>query len=259
MSNLHSLRWVTSLGRVLGERFGSDAKTMNSTMALPIAPSPCNEIVSRSTSLLLAIVVITTQADAALITVGGLTTVRFWESTGPFVPYDFGRNSPEMTTQLGVGALGPTSFDFSPLVDENYDVFYSDANGNFNVNGDYVTVEAVFPHPAPFGGGLNLGAVDLVINNQIYRSDILASWVGLGNNYIPGSELLAVDADTPIPSTDTTMGNTSSPIPQHLRVTVGWSSVPEPASGGFLGLGLTAMLLRRARRNSKSTCQFGSG
>jgi hypothetical protein len=187
-------------------------------------------------------------AQAAIINTPGLTHVRIWESTGPFTAYDFVQNGPQMTTQLGVGNLTPSTNDFSPLIDENYDVFYSDANGNFNINGNYVTVEAVFPRPLPAGGGLNLGAVDLIISSLPVRADILASWVGLGNNYIAGSEVLAVDVDNfPFPpTTDTTMGSTITSPTQHLRVTVTWSGfVPEPSTVALGAFGLLGMLVRR--------------
>ena len=177
----------------------------------------------------------------------GLSMIRFWESTGPFVPYDFPPVG-AMTSYFGVPFLGPGlgNNDFSPLFDENYDVYYSDAAGNFDPNGDCVSIEAVFPNSLPSGGGLNIGAVDLLFTNgTILRADTLKSWVGLGNNYIPGSELLAVDIDTPIPSTDTTMGSTSTPPTQHLRITVGWSQIPEPSTSL---LGITSVLALTLRR-----------
>jgi hypothetical protein len=187
--------------------------------------------------------------QAAIMTTPGLIGVTFWEATGPVSPYTFAFNSPQMTTQLGVGILGPNTNDFSPLVDENYDVFYSDSNGNFNLNGNYVTVEAVFPHPLPSGGGLNLAAVDLVFGSGTLRADVLASFVGLGNNYIPGSEVFAVDADTAIPSTATTMGSTIIPPTQHMRVTVTWKSlVPEPTSMAMALTGTGLLMFRRKRR-----------
>ena len=184
--------------------------------------------------------------QAAIISTPGLIGVRFWEATGPFVPFTFAPNSSEMTNQLGVGVLGPGNDDFSQLPTENYDVFYSDVNGNFNLNGNYVTVEAVYPN-ATGGGGLNLGAVDLVFGSGTLRADMLASFVGLGPNFLPGSVLNAVDADTAIPSTATTMGSTVIPPQQHLRVTVTWSKlpVPEPASAVMAMAGLAAFALRR--------------
>ena len=134
------------------------------------------------------------------------------------------------------------SNDFVGVPNEYYDVFYSNANGSFNVNGNYVTVEARYDN-ASGGGGLNIGAVDLVIGSTAVRADVLTSWVGLGTNYIAGSELLSVDpADvTPVPTTFTTMGNTAG-VPGRMRVTVTWSKlVPEPTSCVLMACGLVGM------------------
>jgi hypothetical protein len=181
---------------------------------------------------------------AAIINTPGLTAVRFWEGTGGVNAFTFVQNGPEMTTQIGA-LLGPSNEDFSQIANENYDVFYSDANGNFNLNGNHVTVEAVYTNPSG-GGGLNIAAVDLVFGSGILRADVLSSWVGLGSNYAAGSEVLAVDVDSPIPATLTTMGNTVGTT-QHLRVTVTWSHlpVPEPTSCLLLMCGLAGVMLRR--------------
>lgn len=56
--------------------------------------------------------------QAGIMNTPGLNNVRFWESTGPFVPYNFLPGSPEMTTKLGVGTLGPSAFDFTTAADE---------------------------------------------------------------------------------------------------------------------------------------------
>jgi hypothetical protein len=185
-------------------------------------------------------------SQAAIINTPGLISVRFWEGTGGVNAFTFAQNGPEMSNQIGA-LLGPGNEDFSQIANENYDVFYSDANGNFNLNGNHVTVECVYPVPNG-GGGLNLAAVDLVFGSGILRADVLSSWVGLGTNYAPASVVLAVDADTAIPTTLTTMGSTMIPPTQHLRVTVTWShlQVPEPGTG-FLALSSLASLLLRRR------------
>lgn len=187
-----------------------------------------------------------TKTHAAIMNMPGLTHVIVWEATGPILPYFFVQNGLQMTNQLGVGVLGPNNFDFAPLANENYDVFYSDANGNFNLNGNYVTVEAVYPN-ASGGGGLNVAAVDLFFGSSSMRADVLASFQGLGPNYAAGSEVFAADLD-PGPATATTMGSTMVPPTQHLRVTVTWShlTVPEPATLPMTLLGSVLFLRRKA-------------
>jgi len=167
------------------------------------------------------------------MTFPGLSGIRFTEYSGGPIVTTYLPASPQMTAQLGT--LNAGSNDFTGVPQEAYDVFYSDANGAFNLNGDYVTIEATFPGTA--GGGLNIAAVDMLLGPapfMICRADILGSSVGLGSNYIAGSELLAVDPDTAPPAapvTFTTMGNTAG-INSRLRVTVGWTKVlvPEPST-----------------------------
>lgn len=192
-------------------------------------------------------------AQAGVMTFPGLTAIRFTEFSGGPNFHTFLPAGPVMTTQLGV--LNPGNRDFAGVPLESYDVFYSDANGAFNINGNYVTVEARFPGQG--GGGLNIGAVDLLLGPapfMICRADVLASFVGMGGNYIPGSEVNAADpADVaPIPATFTTMGNTAG-VPGRLRVTVGWTKiVPEPASSALVLLGSALVPGVRRRRRADS-------
>lgn len=186
-------------------------------------------------------------AQAAVMTFPGLTAIRFTEVSGIGLPHFFLPASPQMTNQLGV--LNVVNNDFTGAPTEVYDVFYSDANGALNVNGNYVTIEARFAGQA--GGGLNIAAVDLLLGPapfMICRADILASFVGLGSNYVPGSELLAVDPDGVIPSTFSVMGNTAG-VTGRMRVTVGWTKiVPEPSSVGFAIIACAFVVCGRARR-----------
>lgn len=187
------------------------------------------------------------KTQAAIINTPGLTHVIVWEATGPIMPYFFVQNGPQMTNQLGVGVLGPSNNDFSPLQNENYDVFYSDANGNFNLNGNYVTVETLYPN-ATGGGGGNVAAVDLFFasSSTSLRADVLASFQGLGPNYAAGSEVFSADPDAG-PTTFTSMGSTMVPPTQHLRVTVTWKqfNVPEPNTFGLSTLSLAVAAFRR--------------
>jgi len=190
---------------------------------------PVNQI-SKLVVALFTVLAVQPTIHASVMSFPGLSGIRFSEISGFTLQHYFLPNSPAMTSQLAT--LDAASNDFLGVPNEFYDVFYSDANGSFNLSGSYVTVEAKFDGQG--GGGLNLAAVDLLLGPAPYvvcRADILASFVGMGSNYIPGSELLAVDPDSPIPTTATVMGNTAG-VPGRLRVTVGWTKlqVPEPST-----------------------------
>ncbi len=188
---------------------------------------------------------------AAVSAFPGLLGIRIWEFSGGPVLHSYLPLAPQLLNQLPV--LNGLNNDFLGTPAEPYDVFYSNANGTANPLGDYLTVEARYPFPN-VGGGLNLGAVDMVLgpatNPMICRADILASFVGSGPNYIPGSELNAVDPfdTTLIPATATTMGSTANTTAR-MRVTVGWKKIPEPASVG-LSIIAAAMLALMARRRA---------
>jgi hypothetical protein len=215
---------------------------------------------SRLTAALASAAVLLTAATtshAAVSAFPGLVGVRIWEFSGGPNAHTYLPLAPQLLNQLPV--LNNVINDFTGVPVEPYDVFYSDASGAPNPLGNYLTVEAKYPFPN-VGGGLNLGAVDLLIGPapfMICRADILASFVGLGPNYIPGSELNAVDPfdTTPIPATATTMGSNPTPL-QRMRVTVGWKKilVPEPATAGLSASAAAALgLMARRRRGGAPT------
>src|SRR5512136_2066101 len=137
-----------------------------------------------------------------------LVSITFWERTGGSgpTPYTFGVDSAQLTTRL-VDPLGTGNSDFGGVPGhEFYDVFYSDVNGAFDVNGEYLTIEGVFDVGFPAGGGLNLAEIGLNFSGTPTEfGNWVASFVALGNNAIPSSVGLAIDGDL---QTNTTMGNT---------------------------------------------------
>ena len=201
------------------------------------------------------------QADS-IQSLPNLSTVTFLERTGSIGSEDiktFSYNSTELTTRRSdplaysasllnydfTGALyGTNSGNYS----ECYDVFYSDSSGNFNINGEYITIEAVwpryqgyFPDTGTVGGGLNIAAVYLTFadSSKVY-ADITASYVAFGNNKVVESYGWATDGSE---ETTTTMGNTIQPDhPDRLRITVGFSS-PEPPPSGVPEPGTIILML----------------
>jgi len=155
----------------------------------------------------------------------GLTSISFWERTS-VAPTAFTPPIGALTTPLN-GPLGPNS-DFEGVTGEEfYDVFYSNWDGAFNSNGQFVTIEAVWNVGAPHGGGLNIARVDF--NGTGNSANSVASFVALGDNALSNNVGKAVDVD-PSALTHTTMGNTIGQT-QRLRVTVGFpcSCVPPPS------------------------------
>ncbi len=172
----------------------------------------------------------------------GLDSITIYEQSGPVFSNTFGANSTEMTTRLS-GPLSVSNRDFSGASQEHYDVFYSDVNGNFDIDGDYISIECRFDQNFA-GGGLNLSGIELNFSNapSIFGCQV-GSFVSLGSNGIPSSVVNGVDGNL---STTTTMGNTFGTT-QRLRVTVGGfpcgNQIPTLSDWGFIMLGLIILCL----------------
>ena len=158
-----------------------------------------------------------------------LTSITFYERTGGVAPtaFTFSVGSPELTTRLS-DPLGPGNHDIPGAPTEFYDVFYSNADGTFNPNGEYLTIEGVFLQGLPQGGGLNLAEIALNFTGGLPSEfgSFVASFVALGDNAIPGDVGLAIDNNL---LTHTTMGNTIGQA-QRLRVTLGFRSASGAAA-----------------------------
>ena len=155
-----------------------------------------------------------------------LTSITFYERTGGVAPtpFTFAINSPPLTTRLG-DPLSASNSDIPGAATEFYDVFYSDADGTFNPNGQFLTIEGVFLVGLPEGGGLNLAEISLNFTSAPPEfGSFVASFVALGDNAIPGDVANAIDGNL---QTHTTMGNTIGQT-QRMRVTLGFRSALAP-------------------------------
>lgn len=156
----------------------------------------------------------------------GLDSITFYERTGGDAPtpYTFTSNGPELTTQLA-DPLDVGNMDIPGASTEFYDVYYSDKEGVFDIDGSYLTISGVFGQALPAGGGLNLAEIGLNFTDAgTEYGNYVASSVALGDNAVEASVPNCIDGDL---QTHTTMGNTVGQN-QRLRLTLGFLSTSGP-------------------------------
>lgn len=161
----------------------------------------------------------------------GLESITFHERTGGDAPtpYTFTVDGAELSARLA-DPLTDSSFDISGAQGEFYDVYYSDIDGNFELDGLYLTISGIYSTGLPAGGGLNLAEIGLNFDDDTTEfGNYVASFVILGDNAVQpdGNVENCIDGDL---QTHSTMGNTLSSN-DRLRITLGFlsSSGPPPA------------------------------
>ncbi|MCA9706633.1 MAG: hypothetical protein KDK70_12340 [Myxococcales bacterium] len=160
----------------------------------------------------------------------GLVSITFYERTGGTEPdaFTFAVDGSELTVRLA-DPLADGNFDIDGATGEFYDVYYSDQDGVFDIDGRYLTISGVFGQPLPAGGGLNLAEIGLNFQDATEYGNYVASFVILGDNAVQpdGNADNAIDGDL---QTHTTMGNTVG-SQERLRVTLGFLSSSGPPPG----------------------------
>ena len=155
-----------------------------------------------------------------------LESITFYERTGGVAPdpFTFSVDGPELTVRLD-DPLANNNFDIDGASGEFYDVYYSDEDGGYQLDGSYLTISGTFAQALPAGGGLNLAEISLNFSDQtVEYGNYVASFVALGDNAVPENVERAIDGDL---QTHTTMGNTVGQI-ERLRVTLGFDSTSGP-------------------------------
>jgi hypothetical protein len=154
----------------------------------------------------------------------GLVSITYYETTTVVNSYTFQVNGPEMTTKIA--NMTATNNDIKGADTEYYDVYYSDDQGVFDIDGAYLTIAGVFLATLPAGGGLNLAEIALNYMGQSPEyGNYVASFVALGDNAIPADVPKAIDSNL---MTCTTMGNTVNDPGKLLRITLGFKSSSGP-------------------------------
>lgn len=151
-----------------------------------------------------------------------LMSITFYERTGGVAPnpYEFTVNGPELTARAP-DPLDPGTADIMGASTEYYDVYYSNEDGTFNLDGSYLTISGSFLQTLPAGGGLNLAEIALNYQGKPTEyGNYVASYLALGDNKDEASVPNCIDGDL---QTHTTMGNTVGQA-DRLRLTLGFKS-----------------------------------
>lgn len=184
-------------------------------------------------------------------TLAGLSTISVFERTGTTHEIGFTPDSAAVTTRLS-GDLAPGNRDFQGVASEHYDLFYSDADGSFNPDGAFLSIEAAFL--SSVGGGGNISGAALNFGPGAEFATVVSSFVG-GNAFNPATLDRAVDG---LLNTFATLGGTDTPD-QRMRITLGFaSSAPAsqnsqnhqdlPAPEGLLALAAAGLIALRRRK-----------
>ena len=163
-------------------------------------------------------------ATSPVRAIPGLTSISFYERTGGSepTPYTFLVDGAELTVRLPDPLV---TWDIPGAVSEYYDVYYSDHDGLFDIDGSYLTISGVFGYVLPAGGGLNLAEIGLNFEDASTEyGNYVASYQVLGDNAVESSVPNCIDGDL---QTHTTMGNTAG-TSERLRLTLGFESSSGP-------------------------------
>lgn len=197
-----------------------------------------------------AALLLATSAHAGSIqSLAGLQGIRVYEATYVLAhSADFALGDARLTSRITGASLTQATRDFGFYSgNENYDLFFSDADGTLNANGSYLSIEGNCDVPY---NCFNITEIALVkAGGALELANAVASAsYGRPGSYTPGSAGRAVDGSF---STYTQLGDTIGlPADARMRITVGFAStppVPEPETYALMlvGLGLVAWTARR--------------
>ena len=177
---------------------------------------------------------------APLRTDSNIVSFTFFEATTVIGQYTFNTNSTELNNRLS-GFLNTNNRDFQTGAFESFDVYYSNALGQADVDGEYLTIDCSYDGN---GSGCNLAEVRMNLANSTTRfADTLTRFVST-TGYLTGTELNAIDGNT---ATAASLGSEEG---VRMSFTVGFSeqnnsAVPEPSTYALTAMGLLAAYLRR--------------
>src|SRR5262245_23668716 len=169
----------------------------------------------------------------AIVDLPGVASITVWEDTrfvltDPLNEVTLAVTDSRLSTRLTT--LDASNNDFTSVVGEFYDFFFSNADGTANSAGAFLTIEARFNPPMPSNGG-NISRVDLrFLDSHTEFANLVSSFV----LFSPGDAHTVVNAVDGDLNTTTLLGNTNNTV-DRLRLTVGFASTGTPGDYNING------------------------
>lgn len=203
-------------------------------------------------------------AAAPLATLANLNSLTVYEITYATLGTVYAPGSAALMSRIAQ-PLDAAHYDISYFPGEYYDLFYSNADGTFNANGGYLTIEGSWRAGGltPFGG-MNINEVFLNFGGSSpanVHADMVTHFVmgstcvpTFGANCIIGSQALAIDGNL---ATFPRFGQTSDTnLAERFSLTLGFSpyslaGVPEASTWAMMILGMGAIGAASRRRPAR--------
>jgi hypothetical protein len=198
----------------------------------------------------LAAVFLSSPALAGIQDIAGYEGIRVYEATYVLAhPADFAAGDARLTSKLDGAALSQTGRDFGFFNgNENYDLYFSDANGSLDPLGSYLTIDGNCDVPFQC---FNITEVAIRVNGaEQLATGVVRAVYGQPGSFVADTAARAADGDF---GTYTQLGDTMDNYPDgRMSLTLSFANVPaipEPRIFAMMlaGLGLIGFAARRCK------------
>jgi len=190
------------------------------------------------------------QAVGGIQGIPGYEGMRVYEATSILAhPAFFAAGDARLTSVLVGAALSQSNRDFGFFGgNENYDVYFSDADGSLNAQGSFFTIDGNCDVPYQC---FNITEVAVVVNGaDQFATGVVRAVYGRPGSFVANTASRAADGNF---SSYTQLGDTLDDYPNgRMSITLSFANVPavpEPGAYAMMvaGLGLLGFIARRKK------------